>query len=70
MTPSYLKFRRCRLTKPGSNVLVAGTAIFGSKDPKKTITEMRTQVDQALDDGEKAHNAQNGVKGLSLAEKS
>jgi hypothetical protein len=42
----------------GSNVLVAGTAVFGSKDPKKTITEMRTQVDDNLSLGE----GQNGTQ--------
>lgn len=33
---------------PGSNVLVAGTAIFGAKDPKQTIHEMRTAVDDEI----------------------
>ncbi len=32
----------------GSNVLVAGTAIFGSKDPAKTIAEMRSAVDETI----------------------
>lgn len=32
----------------GSNVLVAGTAIFGAKDPKQTIQEMRTAVDDVI----------------------
>lgn len=36
------------LTLKGSNVLVAGTAVFGSKDPKQTIHEMRTQTDEAF----------------------
>lgn len=40
----------------GSNVLVAGTAIFGSKDPKKTITDMRSQVNEVLESAE----SQNG----------
>ena len=34
------------LGSSGSNVLVAGTAIFGSKDPAKTISDMRNAVDQ------------------------
>lgn len=34
--------------RAGSNVLVAGTAIFGAKDPKQTIQEMRTAVDGAI----------------------
>lgn len=54
----------CQCAKAGSNVLVAGTAIFGSKDPKKTITDMRSQVNDVLaeNEGEKAHNGetQNG----------
>jgi pentose-5-phosphate-3-epimerase len=32
-------------------VLVAGTAIFGSEDPTKTIEEMRSQADEALAKG-------------------
>lgn len=36
------------LLRAGSNVLVAGTAIFGAKDPKQTIQEMRTAVDDAI----------------------
>lgn len=32
----------------GSNVLVAGTAIFGAKDPKQTIQEMRTAVNDVI----------------------
>lgn len=35
----------CQCAKAGSNVLVAGTAIFGSADPQKTISEMRAAVD-------------------------
>ncbi|ORX40983.1 Ribulose-phosphate 3-epimerase-like protein [Kockovaella imperatae] len=35
----------CQCAQAGSNVLVAGTAIFGSKDPKATIHEMRSSVD-------------------------
>lgn len=38
----------CQCAQAGSNVLVAGTAIFGAKDPKQTITEMRTAADEAL----------------------
>lgn len=38
----------CQCAKAGSNVLVAGTAIFGSKDPKGTIKEMREAVNQEL----------------------
>ncbi|WRT70716.1 ribulose-phosphate 3-epimerase [Kwoniella shivajii] len=38
----------CQCAKAGSNVLVAGTAIFGAEDPKKTISEMRSTVDQAI----------------------
>lgn len=37
-------------------MLVAGTAIFGSKDPKKTITDMRSQVNDVLAEGEKGQN--------------
>jgi len=33
---------------PGSNVLVAGTSVFGSKDPKATIAELRSAVDDAI----------------------
>jgi hypothetical protein len=33
--------------------LVAGTAIFGSKDPKQTITDMRSQVNGAFEDAAK-----------------
>lgn len=36
----------CQCGKAGANVLVAGTAVFGSKDPKQTIKEMRTAVDE------------------------
>ena len=35
----------CQCAQAGSNVLVAGTAIFRSEDPKRTIEEMRTAVD-------------------------
>lgn len=35
----------CQCARAGSNVLVAGTAIFGSEDPQATIKEMRRQVD-------------------------
>ncbi|GFZ48100.1 Ribulose-phosphate 3-epimerase [Saitozyma sp. JCM 24511] len=41
----------CQCAQAGSNVLVAGTAIFGSKDPKKTIEEMRSTADDALAKG-------------------
>jgi len=34
----------CQCAKAGSNVLVAGTAIFGSQDPRKTIEDMKTAV--------------------------
>lgn len=36
------------LLRAGSNVLVAGTAIFGAKDPKQAIQEMRTAVDDVI----------------------
>lgn len=36
----------CQCAKAGSNVLVAGSAVFGAKDPKTTIGEMRTAVDE------------------------
>lgn len=32
----------------GSNVLVAGTAIFGADDPKKVITELKTAVNDEI----------------------
>jgi ribulose-phosphate 3-epimerase len=35
----------CQCARAGSNVLVAGTAIFGSADPRATIKEMREGVD-------------------------
>ncbi|WVR08518.1 ribulose-phosphate 3-epimerase [Kwoniella sp. DSM 27419] len=38
----------CQCAKAGSNVLVAGTAIFGSDNPKKTIQEMKDAVNQAI----------------------
>ncbi|ORY31210.1 putative Ribulose-phosphate 3-epimerase [Naematelia encephala] len=38
----------CQCAQAGSNVLVAGTAIFGSKDPKTTIQEMRTSVNEEI----------------------
>lgn len=41
----------CQCGRAGANVLVAGTAVFGSKDPKQTIKEMRT----AVDEGEEAN---------------
>ncbi|BEI81430.1 hypothetical protein CcaverHIS002_0205900 [Cutaneotrichosporon cavernicola] len=34
----------CQCAKAGSNVLVAGSAVFGAKDPQVTIGEMRTAV--------------------------
>jgi len=33
--------------------LVAGTAIFGAKDPKQTITDMRSQVNGAFEEAAK-----------------
>ncbi|WWC92320.1 ribulose-phosphate 3-epimerase [Kwoniella dendrophila CBS 6074] len=42
------KGNACQCAKAGSNVLVAGTAIFGAEDPKKTITEIRDSVNQTL----------------------
>lgn len=38
----------CQCAKAGSNVLVAGTAVFGSDDPKKTIGELRGAVEDVL----------------------
>lgn len=35
----------CQCAKAGSNVLVAGSAVFGAKDPQVTISEMRTAID-------------------------
>jgi len=32
----------------GSNVIVAGSAIFGAPDSKKVISELRAVVDEAL----------------------
>ena len=32
----------------GSNVLVAGTAIFGADDPKKVISELKTAVNDEI----------------------
>jgi ribulose-phosphate 3-epimerase len=34
----------CQCAKAGSNVLVAGSAVFGAKDPQVTIKDMRTAV--------------------------
>jgi ribulose-phosphate 3-epimerase len=34
----------CQCAKAGSNVLVAGTAVFGAQDPQQTITEMKSTV--------------------------
>ncbi|CAK9786495.1 unnamed protein product [Cutaneotrichosporon oleaginosum] len=34
----------CQCAKAGSNVLVAGSAVFGAKEPQVTIKEMRTAV--------------------------
>ena len=42
------KGNACQCAKAGSNVLVAGTAVFGSEDPKATIKEMREAVDAEL----------------------
>lgn len=59
MPPHYgTRYRARDADWAGSNVLVAGTAIFGSKDPKKTITEMRSQVNEVLGEQE---NGQNGT---------
>ncbi|WWD20717.1 ribulose-phosphate 3-epimerase [Kwoniella shandongensis] len=44
----------CQCAAAGSNVLVAGTAVFGSQDPKKTIQELRTAVDGAIADAAKS----------------
>lgn len=46
----YTFWESPRLTfqRTGSNVLVAGTAIFGAKDPKQTIQEMRAAVDDVI----------------------
>ena len=33
----------------GSNVIVAGTAIFGAEDPENVITTLKSTVDQAQD---------------------
>ncbi|WVQ85940.1 ribulose-phosphate 3-epimerase [Cryptococcus sp. DSM 104549] len=38
----------CQCAQAGSNVLVAGTAIFGAKDPKQTISDMRAAVDEVI----------------------
>ncbi|KAK1923269.1 putative Ribulose-phosphate 3-epimerase [Papiliotrema laurentii] len=38
----------CQCAQAGSNVLVAGTAVFGAKDPKQTIHELRTAVDDVI----------------------
>jgi hypothetical protein len=40
--------------------LVAGTAIFGAKDPKQTITEMRSQVNGALEEAAKGGKKEGG----------
>ena len=37
-----------RVLTTGSNVLVAGTAVFGAKDPKQTILDLRTAVDDVI----------------------
>lgn len=42
------KGNACQCAQAGSNVLVAGTAIFGAEDPQATIKEMRSAVDGAL----------------------
>ncbi|KAK8850534.1 ribulose-phosphate 3-epimerase [Kwoniella newhampshirensis] len=44
----------CQCAKAGSNVLVAGTAIFGAQDPKKTIEEMRTAVNDEIAEAAKS----------------
>lgn len=33
----------------GSNVIVAGSAIFGAKDSKQVISQIRAAVDQAIE---------------------
>ncbi|KAL7423942.1 RIBULOSE-phosphate 3-epimerase [Cryptotrichosporon argae] len=38
----------CQCAQAGSNVLVAGTAVFGSQDPKQTIADMRKGVDDTF----------------------
>jgi ribulose-phosphate 3-epimerase len=35
--------------KAGANVLVAGSAIFGSEDPMKTISELRSKAAKYFD---------------------
>ena len=42
------KGNACQCARAGSNVLVAGTAVFGSDDPKGTIKEMRESVEAEL----------------------
>jgi ribulose-phosphate 3-epimerase len=42
------KGNACQCAKAGSNVLVAGTAIFGAEDPEATIKELRGAVEQEL----------------------
>ena len=34
--------------KAGANVIVAGSAIFGSKEPKQTMSAMRSELDKFL----------------------
>ena len=36
-------------SRAGANVIVAGSAIFGSKDPKETISNLRKSVQNALE---------------------
>ena len=38
----------CQCAQAGSNVLVAGSAIFGSKDPKATMSEMRSSANEEI----------------------
>lgn len=38
----------CSCADAGSNVIVAGTSIFGADDPKKVIAELRKAVDDAI----------------------
>lgn len=43
-----ISLTRYKAHEAGSNVVVAGTAVFGSKDPKKTIEELRSAIDTAI----------------------
>ena len=37
------------ILRQGSNVIVAGTAIFGAEDPENVITTLKSTVNQAQD---------------------